>query len=316
MSKTVVMSGGVGAAKFLRGLSQIHPPDSITAIINVADDFRLHGLAISPDIDTVTYTLAEQVNPETGWGQKDESWRVMRELERYKGQTWFSLGDLDLALHLYRTQRLSEGATLAEVTKEVSAAWEIKVNLLPVTNHPVRTRLTVEGEGDIDFQDYFVARQHDVAINALRFDGASDATPAPGVLEAISEASHIVIAPSNPIVSIGPLLAIPGIREALVQNRERVVAVSPIIGGLALKGPADRMLSELGHEPSALGVASLYQSFSSALLIDTADNHLSSKISSLGIRAVVANTVMSDISKAAQVALSAINAINPPLTGA
>jgi LPPG:FO 2-phospho-L-lactate transferase len=316
MSKTVVMSGGVGAAKFLRGLSQIHPPDSITAIINVADDFRLHGLAISPDIDTVTYTLAEQVNPETGWGQKGESWHVMSELERYKGQTWFSLGDLDLALHLYRTQRLSEGATLAEVTKEVSAAWEIKVNLLPVTNYPVRTRLTVEGEGDIDFQDYFVARQHDVAINAVRFDGASDATPAPGVLEAISEASHIVIAPSNPIVSIGPLLAIPGIREALVQNRERVVAVSPIIGGLALKGPADRMLSELGHEPSALGVASLYQSFSSALLIDTADNHLSSKISSLGIRAVVANTVMSNISKAAQVALSAINATNPPLTGA
>ena len=316
MSKTVVLSGGVGAAKFLRGLAQIRPPDSITAIINVADDFRLHGLAISPDIDTVTYTLAEQVNPETGCGQKGDSWRVMSELERYKGQTWFSLGDLDLALHLYRTQRLSEGATIDKVTKEVSAAWDIKVNLLPVTNHPVRTRLTVEGEGDIDFQDYFVARQHDVAINAVRFDGASDATPAQGVLAAINEASHIVIAPSNPIVSIGPLLAIPGIRDALLQNRERVVAVSPIIGGLALKGPAARMLSELGHEPSTFGVAALYQSFSSALLIDTADKHLSPKISNLDIRAVVANTVMSDISKAAQVALSAINAINPPLTEA
>lgn len=316
MSKTVVMSGGVGAAKFLRGLSQVRPPDSITAIINVADDFRLHGLAISPDIDTVTYTLAQQVNPETGWGQKGESWRVMSELERYKGQTWFSLGDLDLALHLYRTQRLSEGVTLDKVTREVSAAWEIKVNLLPVTNHLVRTRLAVEGEGDIDFQDYFVARQHGVAINAVRFDGAIDATPAPGVLEAINEASHIVIAPSNPIVSIGPILAIPGIREALVQNRERVVAVSPIIAGLALKGPAARMLYELGHEPSALGVAALYQSFSSALLIDTADKHLSTKISSLEIKAVAANTVMSDISKAAQVALSAINAINPPMTGA
>ena len=212
MSKTVVLSGSVGAAKFLRGLAQIRPPDSITAIINVADDFRLHGLAISPDIDTVTYTLAEQVNPETGWGQKGESWRVMSELERYKGQTWFSLGDLDLALHLYRTQRLSEGATLDKVTKEVSAAWDIKVNLLPV--------------------------------------------------------------------------------------------------------PAARMLSELGHEPSTFGVAALYQSFSSALLIDTADKHLSPKISNLDIRAVVANTVMSDISKAAQVALSAINAINPPLTEA
>jgi len=304
----VVIAGGVGAAKFLRGLVAVVDPAAVTAIVNVADDFRLHGLAISPDIDTVTYTVSGQVNPETGWGRVGESWRVMEELERYGGETWFSLGDLDLALHLYRTQRLSEGASLSEVTAEVAGAWDLGLRILPVSNDPVATRLVVD-EGEIDFQDYFVARRHDVAISAVRFVGADDAAPAPGVLDAIGAADTIVMAPSNPIVSIGPVLAIPGVREALVARRDRCVAISPIVGGAALKGPADRMLVELGHEASAAGVATLYADVASTFVIDDIDAELAAAVEATGMRCVVADTIMATPERAAVVAQSTLAAL-------
>lgn len=308
MSRIVVIAGGVGAAKFLRGLVAVVDPAAVTTIVNVADDFRLHGLAISPDIDTVTYTVSGQVNPETGWGRVGESWRVMEELERYGGETWFSLGDLDLALHLYRTQRLSEGASLSEVTAEVAEAWELGLRILPVSNDPVATRLVVD-EGEIDFQDYFVARQHDVAISAVRFVGADDAAPAPGVLDAIGAADTIVMAPSNPIVSIGPVLAIPGVREALVARRDRCVAISPIVGGAALKGPADRMLVELGHEASAAGVATLYADVASTFVIDDIDAELAAAVEAKWMRCVVADTIMATPERAAVVAQSTLAAL-------
>jgi len=309
VSRITVIAGGVGAAKFLRGLIEVVDPADITAVVNVADDFRLHGLAISPDIDTVTYTVSDQVNRETGWGRVGESWRVMEELERYGGQTWFSLGDLDLALHLYRTQRLSEGATLSEVTGEVTQAWDIGLRIIPVSDQPVATRLVV-AEGEIDFQDYFVARRHDVAISDVRFVGADEARPAPGVLEAIESADTVVIAPSNPIVSIGPVVAIPGVQAALEARRDRCVAISPIVGGAALKGPADRMLTELGHEATAAGVAVLYAPIASTFVIDDVDADLAPAVETAGMRCVVADTIMATRERAAGVARSTLAALD------
>ena len=252
-----VLCGGVGAARFLAGLVQVVDPSEITAVVNTADDVVLHGLHVSPDLDTVTYTLAGAINPETGWGLAGETWAAMESLERYDGATWFRLGDKDLATHLYRTQRLRDGATLGAVTAEIASAWGLALRLLPVTDDRLETRVTVAGEGEIGFQEYFVQRRHAVAVEAVRFAGADEARPGPGVLDAIGEAPVVVIAPSNPIVSIGPLLAVPGVREALAGRSDRVVAVSPIVAGAALKGPADRLLAELGHEVSVAGVARL-----------------------------------------------------------
>ena len=204
----------------------------------------LHGLAISPDLDTVTYTLAGAIDPERGWGLEGETWSAMEMLGRLGGERWFNLGDQDLGTHLYRTGRLAEGADLATVTAEITRAWGLDLRLLPATNDPLRTFVTLPDEGDIEvgFQEYFVRRQHGVAVSAVRFDGADTARPAPGVLEAIEAADTIVVAPSNPIVSIGPVLAVPGVRDAVERRRDRTVAVSPIIAGAALKGPADRLM--------------------------------------------------------------------------
>jgi len=300
------LAGGVGAARMLRGLAAVVPPSDITAIVNTADDFSLHGLAISPDLDTVTYTLAGAVNPETGWGLVGESWTVMDALERYKGQTWFRLGDQDLATHLYRTQRLSEGAPLSTVTAEIAAAWEVGVRLLPMSDDPVATRFTVAGSGEgpveIGFQDYFVARRHSVPVTAVRFQGAATARPGPGVLEALGGAERIVICPSNPIVSVGPVLAVPGVADAVRDRRKDVVAVSPIVAGAALKGPADRLLRELGHEATVVGVARLYAPLAATLVIDTADVDLAPAVELEGIRCVVAPTVMSSPEAAAELA--------------
>lgn len=294
----VVLAGGVGAARFLTALVETRrdPTSRITAITNVGDDFRLHGLAISPDIDTITYTLAGLINPETGWGRADETWGVLDELKRLGGESWFALGDRDLALHLYRTQRLADGATLSEVTAELTTKLDVGINILPVTDDPLRTKLRL-AEGDragelIDFQDYFVARRHDVAISEVVFEGVEEAQPAPGVIDAITDARGIVIAPSNPFVSIGPLLAVPGVADALRRRRMASVAVSPIIGGEAVKGPAARMMAELGHEPSVVGIAKMYAEFARVLYIDTADEHLADAVEATGIMAGVTDTLM------------------------
>jgi LPPG:FO 2-phospho-L-lactate transferase len=300
----VALAGGVGAARLLSGLVQVTDPEAITAVINTGDDMVLHGLHISPDIDTVTYTLAGMDNKETGWGLANETWVAMEELESLGGQAWFRLGDRDLATHLFRTQRLAEGATLSEVTAELARARGVRVQLLPASNDPVRTRLALAepdvGEPEeVSFQDYFVRRRHDVAVRHVRFEGAQNALPAPGVLEALSAAALIVACPSNPVVSIGPLLAVPGIRAALEARRSDVVAVSPIVAGAALKGPADRLLTELGHESSALGVARLYAPWAGTLVIDEADAALADAVEDEGVHCVVAPTVMSSPAAAA-----------------
>ena len=300
--RITVVAGGVGAAKFLRGLLQVHPNHLVTALVNVADDFRLHGLAISPDLDTVTYTLGGLVNPETGWGRANESWRVRDELERLGGETWFNLGDLDLAVHLYRTQRISNGATLTEVTKEICERLGIEAQLLPASNQEIRSQLKLEGGGWVDFQDYFVAQQHSVPVENLRFQGIEEALPGPSVIASLEEADAIVIAPSNPFVSVKPVLEITGVGETIKQRREKVVAISPIVGGAALKGPASRMLEELGFESSVVGVASLYREFASALVIDHADAKLAAEVEAAGLRSVVTDTIMSDIDRAAALA--------------
>jgi LPPG:FO 2-phospho-L-lactate transferase len=296
-----VLSGGVGAARLLAGLQQVVDPSALAAIVNVGDDTTLHGLSISPDLDTITYTLAGAIDAERGWGLAGETWRVMASLERFAavrppgskaGGTWFGLGDQDLATHLYRTHRLAEGAPLTEVTAEVAAAYGIAVRLLPVTDDPVHTMLTVAGEGEIEFQEYFVGRRHDIPITGVRFDGADAARVTALVAAALDESEAIVIAPSNPIVSIGPLLAVPGVRPRVEQARARTVAVSPIVGGRALKGPADRMLAELGHPVSVVGVAALYRDLAATLVVDEADRALAGEVDAQGVRCVVTDTVM------------------------
>ncbi len=302
------LAGGVGAAKFLAGLAAVVEPSEITAIVNTGDDFELHGLAISPDLDTVTYTLAGAVNPETGWGLRGETWTVMEELAARGGQAWFRLGDRDLATHLYRTQRRREGAPLSQITAELAASWDVGVRIVPMSDDPVETRVTVAGEGEIGFQDYFVGRAHSVAVTSLRFAGAERSEPAPGVLDALIGAERVIVCPSNPLVSIAPILAVPGIEEALIKRREDAVAVSPIIAGAALKGPADRMLRELGHEPSVVGVARLYAPLVGTLIVDAADAGRASEVEGEGMRCVVAPTIMSGPAEASALARAVLAA--------
>jgi LPPG:FO 2-phospho-L-lactate transferase len=306
-----VLSGGVGAARLLSGLVQVETPSDITAIVNVGDDLELHGLHISPDLDTITYTLAGAIDTDRGWGLVDESWNAMEMVGRYGGVTWFSLGDRDLGTHLYRTHRLEEGANLATVTGEIARAWGLEVSLLPVSNDRLRTYVTLPDDGDteVSFQEYFVERRHAVRVSQLRFDGADSARPAPGVLDAIERGSPVVIAPSNPLVSIDPVLAVPGVREAVRRRRPQVVAVSPIVAGAALKGPADRLLSELGHEPSVVGVARLYAPLVGTLVIDEADAHLAAAVETEGVRCVVTPTVMRGPAEAAAVARAVLDAV-------
>lgn len=297
------LAGGVGAARLLRGLVRVVPPGDVTAIVNTADDTVLHGLYICPDLDTVTYTLAGRNDGERGWGLAGETWTVMDMLEELGGSTWFRLGDRDLATHMYRTQRMAEGATLTEITAELARRQGVEVQVLPMSNDPVRTRLTLAGDRrEVAFQDYFVRLGHAVATSAVRFEGADRAEPAPGVLGAIERAGTVVICPSNPVVSIGPILALPAVAEAVQGRRLDVVAVSPIVGGNALRGPADRMLVDLGEEASALGVARRYSGLAGTIVIDEVDAALSDAIEDLGVRCVVASTVMHGLAEATALA--------------
>jgi LPPG:FO 2-phospho-L-lactate transferase len=307
-----VLAGGVGAARMLVGLIQVVDPAHLTAVVNTGDDLVMHGLEISPDLDTVTYTLAGAIDPDRGWGLSGESWQAMETLRMYGGDAWFGLGDRDLGTHLYRTARRRAGATLSEVTAEIARAWGLGLRLLPVTDGVLRTRVTVEGDGEISFQEYFVQRQHDVAVSAVRFEGDTVVTPAPGVLDAIADAECVVIAPSNPIVSIGPLFAVTGVRDAVAARRDRVVAVSPIVAGAALKGPADRLMVELGHEASVVGVARIYAEVAGTLVIDEADADLADAVEAEGLRCVVAPTIMSNPERSAALARVVLAAGNGP----
>ena len=288
------LAGGVGAARLLRGLIRVVDPSTLRVIANTGDDTIFHGLHVSPDIDTVVYTTSGAIDAERGWGLGGESWTTMSALQRYApygAVNWFNLGDRDLATHLWRTGRLREGATLTEVTAELTKAWELEFELLPMSDDPVSTFVATE-DGELAFQEYFVRFQHGVVVTGVRFNGIEMAKPAPAVVPTLEQAEAIVICPSNPVVSIGPILAISGIREVLERRRDRVVGVSPIVAGAALKGPADRMLSELGFEASVVGIARLYAPFCSVLVIDRADIDRVAEVEACGVRAVVTDTIM------------------------
>ncbi len=299
-----VVAGGVGAARFLRGLMAAVEPASINAVVNTGDDALINGLRVSPDLDTVTYTVAGAIDPDRGWGLSDESWRTMDALSRYVGvrpddssaaNTWFNLGDRDIATHLYRTMRLNEGATLTEVTDEIRRAWDVPFRIVPMTDDSVATKVDViDDDGRprrIGFQDYFVGRRHSVPVTAIHFDGIESARPT--FLDDLDNSEVITLAPSNPLVSIGPIRALAGVDDRLASHRDRVVAVSPIVAGAALKGPADRMLVELGHEPTVVGVARLYAPVCSVLVIDRRDENSVDEIEREGVRCVVTDTIMS-----------------------
>ncbi len=305
-TSTCVLAGGVGAARFLSGLLEVVDPSTVTAVVNVADDTVLHGLHVSPDLDTVTYTLAGAVNPETGWGLVGETWQAMESLAAYGGEAWFKLGDRDLGTHLYRTDRLAAGATLSEVTAEIAARWGLGLRLLPVTDDRLRTMVTIEGGDEVDFQTYFVGMQHDATVTGLRFDGASAARPAADVLATIESSERVVIAPSNPFVSIGPILAVPGVEAAVTARRDDVVAVAPIVAGAALKGPADRLMTDFGHEPSVVGIARLYAPLVGTLVVDEADAGLAAAVEAEGVRCVVTRTIMKEPGVAASLARVAL----------
>lgn len=286
----------------MTGLTQVVDEAGITCVINVGDDLVVHGLHVSPDIDTVTYTLAGLHNDATGWGVTDESWRVMDELADIGGPVWFRLGDRDLATHLYRTGRLRSGAALTEVTGELAHARGVRASLLPATDDVVATVLTTGSGERLTFQEYFVARRHDVSVSKIEFLGAADSHPAPGVLEAVHSASKVIIAPSNPLLSIDPILAVPGIAGAVAARLDDVIGISPIVAGAAIKGPADRLLRELGNEASALGVARLYEGLVGTFVIDERDSELQGAVEDLGMRCVVTDTMMNDATRAAALA--------------
>ncbi len=303
------LAGGVGAARLLRGMIEVVPPGEITAIVNTGDDIELHGLHISPDLDTVMYTLADAINPDTGWGLDGETWTVMDSLRRLGGITWFNLGDQDLATHCYRTQRLGEGASLGEVTGELARAFGVGVALLPVTDDRLRTRVQLLDGDEVGFQDYFVRLGHAVAAASVRFEGAPQARPGPGVLEALDGAEAVVVCPSNPVVSIDPLLAVPGVLDHLRRRRDRVVGVSPIVAGAALKGPADRLMREMGFESSVAGVAKWYASWMGTLVIDEADAELAGAVEAEGVRCVIAPAIMSSLDRSADLARAVLEAV-------
>jgi LPPG:FO 2-phospho-L-lactate transferase len=306
----VALAGGVGGAKLAHGL-QAHLGDRLTVVVNTADDTERHGLLVMPDHDTVMYTLAGLANRDQGWGLEGETFAAAEMLERYGEESWFRLGDRDLATHIARTQRLSAGARLTDVCLALQRSLDVPARILPMTDDPVRTEVRSD-EGWLEFQDYFVRRHQQPEVREVRFRLADGAKPTPEVLDAIGSASLVVVAPSNPIVSIGPILAIAGIAEGLAAARARgtpIVAVSGIVGGKALKGPADRMLASLGHEVSALGVARLYAGWVDTFVLDSTDAALAPAVEALGMRAVTTDTIMSDDAARARLAGDILDSI-------
>ncbi|MEO8511794.1 MAG: 2-phospho-L-lactate transferase [Chloroflexota bacterium] len=287
------MAGGTGGAKLADGFARILEPGALTVVVNVGDDFEHWGLHISPDLDSVTYALAGLTDAERGWGVRDDTWTALGMLSRLGAPEWFRIGDADLALHVRRTELLRAGSSLTDVTAAIAAPLGIAARVLPATDDRLRTLLQTDA-GELDFQTYFVAHRQADEVRGVRFDGIEAARPTAAVLSALADADLIVLAPSNPIVSIGPILEIQGMRQALASSPGRRIAVSPIISGRALKGPADRMLTSLGHEASALGVARLYAALVDAFVLDDADGELATAVASLGVQAAVLPTVMGD----------------------
>ena len=287
----LALAGGVGGAKLALGLSRVLPRESLTVVVNTGDDETFHGLHVSPDLDTVMYTLAGLSNPEMGWGLAGESFRTLEALGRYGAPIWFGLGDVDLATHIRRTELLAQGWTLSRVTQELCTRLGVLHAVVPMSDDPVRTRaVTVEGE--LAFQEYFVHRLCEPVISAVRFQSAESAAISPGFQRALESADCIVFCPSNPLVSIGPILAVPGVRDAIASFSGPRIAVSPIVGGAALRGPAAKMMSELGEDVSCVGVARRLQGLCDTLVIDKVDEPLVPAIEAMGMAAAVTGTVM------------------------
>ena len=293
MARLTVLCGGLGGSRLVDALARAAGPESVTAVGNVGDDLEVHGLHVSPDLDTVLYTLAGLLDEERGWGVRDETYGALATAERLGAETWFTLGDRDLGLHLVRTELLRAGEPLSAVFARLAERLGVGVRLLPVSDDPVRTMLTTPA-GELDFQTWFVRRRHRDDVLAVRYEGAASARPAPGVVEAIEDADAVFLAPSNPFVSLGPILAVPGVAEAVAGRAGPVVAVSPLVAGKALRGPLARMLETLGHEPSALGVARLYEGLASAFVLDPTDAALAPAVRALGLEAVVTPAVIVD----------------------
>ncbi len=287
----LAIAGGVGGAKLALGLSRVLAPDELTVVVNTGDDETFHGLHVSPDLDSVTYALAGMTNPETGWGIRGDTFRTLDALGRLGAETWFRLGDLDLATHVRRTELLRAGRSLSEATRELTARLGIAHEVAPMSDDPVRT-VALTDEGELAFQEYFVRRACEPRITGVRLEGAESARPSPAFAAALESADAVVLCPSNPIVSIGPVLAVPGVREAFERFGGPRIAVSPIVGGQALRGPAAKMMAELGDEVSCVGVARRYAGLCDALVIDTTDAAEAAAIEALGMRALVTSTVM------------------------
>jgi LPPG:FO 2-phospho-L-lactate transferase len=289
--KITALAGGVGASKLLLGLYEVMDPTLLTIIVNTGDDIVLHGLKISPDLDIVTYTLAGIVDPSKGWGFRGETFHALKRLAAFGRPDWFNLGDRDFATHIHRTAMLSEGKTLSQAADSIRIALGVKSRILPMSDSPIPTVID-SNEGPLHFQEYLVKRRAEPVVKEIRFAGVESARPAPGVLEAIRDADRILVCPSNPLISIGPILAVPQMRDELRAHKEKVLAVCPIVGGKSLKGPSDKMLAQLGHDATALGVARLYADFTGRFVIDPADESKSADISALAMKVVVLPTVM------------------------
>ena len=287
----VVLAGGIGAARFLAGLVRVVPQNQITIIGNVGDDFEIHGLHISPDLDIVLYTLARVVNPSKGWGFRGDTFECQKMLRQYGRETWFNLGDRDLATHIYRTEQLRKGRLLSEVTQHLVRRFGLRIKLFPATDDSFQTYVATNN-GRMHFEEYMVKKQTRPRVRRVTFEGSRLATPGNHVIESIGAAKGVIISPSNPIVSIGAILGVPGIRPALQETKAKVVGISPIVAGKTVKGPADKLMKGLGLKSSALGVAEYYRDFLDTLIIDRADSRLVPDIENLGIKPVVTNTLM------------------------
>jgi LPPG:FO 2-phospho-L-lactate transferase len=312
--KVAALAGGIGAGKFLRGLTRVVPGEDLTVIVNVADDIVVHGLHVSPDPDSVTYWLGDAFDRERGWGRRDETFRANDALAAFGGdRSWFGLGDLDLGTHLFRTGLLGEGVPLSEVTTRIAARFGVGARLLPASDDRIETRIDCAGPDgeplDLHFQEYWVRRGGRDEVTGVRYEGAAAAHPAPGVLEAIAGADVVVVCPSNPVVSIGPILAVPGVRDAVAARRAAVTGVSGIVGGAPVAGMADRLMPAVGIVVSALGVAASYKDFLGAWLVDDADAPAVPEVEALGIRCAAADTIMVDDGRAEAVARAALELV-------
>ncbi|MCE2464661.1 MAG: 2-phospho-L-lactate transferase [Dehalococcoidia bacterium] len=308
----LALAGGVGGAKLALGLSKVLPADELTIVVNTGDDATFHGLHVSPDLDTVMYALAGLSNNETGWGVAGDTFNSLGQLERYGNPAWFNLGDKDLATHIRRTELLRNGSTLSEATGSLCASLDIAIRIVPMTDDPVHTMVETT-EGELPFQTYFVREQCRPVTLAIRYDGAERARPSPGFLDSLETASHLIICPSNPFLSVDPILAVPGVRQRLEKFAGRRLAVSPIVGGEAVRGPAGKLMRELGHEVSCVGVARYYQGLCDIFIIDEVDEGCASEIEALGMKVHAAPTIMQNDDDKERLARLACHLLGVPL---